>query len=989
MAHLSLVATEKDKDTSESNESGSSDDSAQELSSQPSGETEGTSSFDASSSSGQTTEDITVDQPIKDLSAVGESADPSTDRERPQEASNITEILEVTAADTTSASDETQSLVANPFTDDTTEIITEKDSPLPSAPEPSSDAPTDRTVRVDNTVNEIPSPTSPSADPSNPVLADEKTTLKEVTTSPTPTPVTNASQTPATPASEPKPQTPSEPSKTETISDAKTAEVQPTAQVPTNPPTGQPLEPTPASTDPASTPTAKISTPSTEPTPTPTAKPSTEPTSTPTSTDPASTPTAKISKPSTEPTPTPTAKPSTDPTPTSAETVEIAADKAAAETTSFVNQKSGASATTPSTPAQPAQAAPVPNVLSTPTKTSPEPTQKLVTPTPKPTSQPPTPETAPLGSSFKAKKGGKGKVLALLLIPVLLVGGFFAAWAIDQNSRGERVARNTELNGVDISGLSGDELSAAITKATDDVLDVDLTVNANGDSVVTTPRALGAEPDIEATTADALESRRSGFILARPFSWASSFLRTDQVSATYLVDQKAADEASRTIFEPIIEPVIETSIEADGSGFRVVPGEIGERIEASEIENELPDALGESDQPLLELTPVEGAPQISEADANTAADEASDALDEPLEIQLLDNTATAEPDELRKMVTLDNSGSDLTWQIDNDLAVEELKKKFTNVGTDGDEATFTIVNDMPVVVPVSSAVECCGEDTGQRIKEAALNRPAEGELVIVEPEFVDEDPTADKLNSYGIIEEVSSFTTPHAPGGPRVTNIQRFADLMRGTVIEVDEELSLNESVGKRTIEKGFVADGAINQGVIEQQVGGGISQFATTFFNASFFAGIEIQEHQFHTLAIASRYPLGRESTIDYPSVDVRVKNTSEHPILIWTSYTSDSITVTFYSQKHLTVRDVNGNELAFDVYERGRDSTFPPEITSDRECRVYTTRRFTEFPDGEIVEDSFSGFYRPGEGRDCNGDLTPKAQAELDAKNAANNDG
>lgn len=620
-------------------------------------------------------------------------------------------------------------------------------------------------------------------------------------------------------------------------------------------------------------------------------------------------------------------------------------------------------------------------------------TDELPTPAAKPssvpTSKPPTlglPE--PGASANNPKERSKGKRIGVLLAPILLIAAFYGAWALDVNIRGDRVARNTEINGVDISGLSGDELSETITKATDDVLDVDLTVTANGDSIVTTPRALGAEPDIEATATEALKARQSGFILVRPFSWASSFLRTDQVEATYSVDQEAANEASQTIFEPIIEPVIETSVKVDGSSLAVVPGAMGERIEASEIEDELPGALEDSASAALDLTPVEGAPQISEADAEAAADEASDVLDEPLPVQLINQTTMVEPSDLLKLVVLDNADGDVTWVIDNDLAVDELKKEFADVGSDGDEASFTIVNEKPVVVPIASAVECCDETTGQRIKEGAKDRPDKGEFVILEPEYVGEDPTADKLNSYGITEEVSSFTTPHDAGGPRVTNIQRFADLMRGTVIEVGDELSLNEAVGERTREKGFVADSAINQGVLEPQVGGGISQFATTYFNAAFFAGIDIQEHQFHTLKIGNRYPLGRESTISWGGPDVRVKNTSEHPILIWTSYTDTSITVTFYSQKHLTITDVNGDELGFDVYRQGRDSTFPPSITSDQQCSVYTTRRFTEFPDGNVVEDSFSGFYRPGAGLNCDGTLTPKAQEELDAENAENND-
>ena len=210
-----------------------------------------------------------------------------------------------------------------------------------------------------------------------------------------------------------------------------------------------------------------------------------------------------------------------------------------------------------------------------------------------------------------------------------------------------------------------------------------------------------------------------------------------------------------------------------------------------------------------------------------------------------------------------------------------------------------------------------------------------------------------ELESLGIVEEVSSFTTNHPCCANRVVNIQRFADLMQGVIIRPGETFSLNGHVGQRTIEKGFVADGAINLGVLEPQVGGGISQYATTFFNASFYAGLEFVEYQSHSLYI-SRYPRGREATISWRRPDLKVRNNTPYGILVWNEYTSTSITVTFYSTKHLDVQDL------------------PLRRSSERECRVDITPRLITYPDGTEVEDSVYAVYRPGEGLDCNGEST-----------------
>jgi vancomycin resistance protein YoaR len=67
--------------------------------------------------------------------------------------------------------------------------------------------------------------------------------------------------------------------------------------------------------------------------------------------------------------------------------------------------------------------------------------------------------------------------------------------------------------------------------------------------------------------------------------------------------------------------------------------------------------------------------------------------------------------------------------------------------------------------------------------------------------------------------------------------------------------LSLNGEPASGRRRAGFVADGAIVDGVLTDEVGGGVSQFATTLFNAAFFAGLPILEHKPHSFYI-SRYP-------------------------------------------------------------------------------------------------------------------------------------
>ena len=106
---------------------------------------------------------------------------------------------------------------------------------------------------------------------------------------------------------------------------------------------------------------------------------------------------------------------------------------------------------------------------------------------------------------------------------------------------------------------------------------------------------------------------------------------------------------------------------------------------------------------------------------------------------------------------------------------------------------------------------------------------------------------------------------------PRVTNIQRAAELLDGTILLPGKAFSLNQALGKRTVEKGFVSAPQIFNARLEEAVGGGISQVATTLYNAAFFAGIKLVAHQAHQFYI-SRYPMGREATVSWggPELDL-----------------------------------------------------------------------------------------------------------------------
>ncbi len=141
------------------------------------------------------------------------------------------------------------------------------------------------------------------------------------------------------------------------------------------------------------------------------------------------------------------------------------------------------------------------------------------------------------------------------------------------------------------------------------------------------------------------------------------------------------------------------------------------------------------------------------------------------------------------------------------------------------------------------------------------------------------------------------FTTHHNCCETRVRNIHLMADQLDGQVIAPGEVFSLNQRLGPRREADGYVPAAILLDGELyccdhPLNIGGGTSQVATTLYNAVFRNGFEIVSHRPHSRYI-SRYPLGIEATLGYPTPDIAFRNDSHTPLTIRTSYTATSITV------------------------------------------------------------------------------------------------
>ena len=168
------------------------------------------------------------------------------------------------------------------------------------------------------------------------------------------------------------------------------------------------------------------------------------------------------------------------------------------------------------------------------------------------------------------------------------------------------------------------------------------------------------------------------------------------------------------------------------------------------------------------------------------------------------------------------------------------------------------------------------------------------------------DFTTEEAQALGIKEQISSFTTRFTSPASG-TNMRVVAAEVDGALILPGETFSLNTFTGPRGTAQGYVEAAVIQNGELSKAVGGGISQFATTMFNAVFFAGLEDVYHKPHSFYI-SRYPAGREATVYEGVIDLQWRNDSDTGVYVDTTWTPGSLTVAFYGTRHFEIEAIEG---------------------------------------------------------------------------------
>ena len=551
---------------------------------------------------------------------------------------------------------------------------------------------------------------------------------------------------------------------------------------------------------------------------------------------------------------------------------------------------------------------------------------------------------------LRQREGRYSWLLQVMVGLAVALAALLAGWQVYESGQDSEIREGAVVAGVDIGGLEPEEAVTALEPVVQEVAETMIELQfpdhpVYRDRLVELKASdLGISLDAEQTLAEADDPPPP---VVRPAAWLFDLFASREVEPAVTTDlgtlAGTVDLDPETpqieLVDGAFQPVLSTNVPVPNMEL------LAERLEEAVQSN-----LG--GRVTVEV-PIRGMEPIDPIAANLATALAAHANKitaggVTLQLEGTDEQQHFGELALRQFIETQGEKHD-THLIVHPRIAYTLASFFVGIGGPGAPATIGLDEAGAVTISGGEAgFKCCDAS----VVDALVVGMVADEPVITLPAAPAPHPRGREwAESLGITDLVAEFTTPFRPGQDRVRNIARISELTRGVVIEPGQRFSVNGHVGPRTLNNGFVPAAMILDGVFVDSVGGGISQYATTLFNAAFFAGLEFIDYQSHSIYL-SRYPYGREATVSFPAPDLVIENNTPYGVMLWPTTADDSITVRLYSTPWVLAEQTNQWSEP-----RGTSCT-----------RVVTERTRTWLEDGRSETDTVRALYRP-EGLNCDG--------------------
>ena len=520
-----------------------------------------------------------------------------------------------------------------------------------------------------------------------------------------------------------------------------------------------------------------------------------------------------------------------------------------------------------------------------------------------------TPPTPPAPPQQKAAEDGGDRRPGLIRAGIAagaVVGALALLYIGDLIFSSGTVPRGTVVADVPIGGLDTASAESELRSKLGPDLDKPVRLVAGDQTANLDPSSAGLEMDWAATV------EQAGAQPWNPITRLTSLFTTREVHPVSHGDRVQLTEALEQLKPKLDRAPAEGSITFDGATPVATDPVVGRQVDVRAASDAV---LADWADPDPVRLPFTEQPVSTTRDGVQKAlkQVAEPAVASPVTVRGQGKDATFAPEAIAAALRFEpDGGGGLRPVVDMPAAIAGVEPQLASTLVPGKDAQIVLEGAAPVVKPSTDGVAIDWNKSFERLTDVLKqpqNRSVQALYIHQPAKF-----TTDQANQLGIREVVSEFSTGGFEPASGV-NIRRTAEQVNGAIIKPGETFSLNGHTGPRGAAQGYIESGIIQDGRPGKAVGGGISQFATTLYNASYFSGVQDVEHKAHSYYI-SRYPAGREATVfQSPSgasvIDVKFKNTTKSGLMITTAWTPTSITVKFWGTKQYDVTSQTGEHM------------------------------------------------------------------------------
>ncbi len=311
----------------------------------------------------------------------------------------------------------------------------------------------------------------------------------------------------------------------------------------------------------------------------------------------------------------------------------------------------------------------------------------------------------------------------------------------------------------------------------------------------------------------------------------------------------------------------------------------------------------------------------------------------------------------------------LRMRVEHDVVAAKLDAVKEQTDTEAISARLDLEKHATIAEKDGHYVDQDG--TVARIEAAALSRDVRHEPARVELPVASFAPriSAAYLKDLDISTVMAEYETFFSRGGEqkrRGKNIDNASQKLDGLVISPGEMVSFNAIVGERSESNGFAKSWEIFKGEMVEGVGGGTCQVASTFHAVAFFGGFDLLERLPHSRPSAY-IPMGLDSTVVYPGVDLKVRNPHPFPVVVHAKTEGNKLRIELLG-KMRPVEVSFGRELVEAVSFKRKIIEEPSlsgkkVLVKQHGIKGFRVRRsrLLKYPDGTSKKEEATDFYPP----------------------------